>query len=261
MSGDFTILKYEIKRLLFRKRNIFLAAILVLYSNYITEMFLNTYEYMDRYLRVKYSWGYSQLICLPNDLLYAIMVLLCLSVYSQKEKRAREIITACKISTTRYYMLKGAAIFAVFILFSAIPIGYTFVRCYSFYHFYAYYKFIGPIFLFVVPGAIMVFGLSMISGKIYSKLPYFYIPIIIFMGERNFLKLPNILDICGNDFFISHWVYLIKLPRVNGVERAYIIPMDFLWSRIIYVVAGIVLFCLTFIRKERIMGKLIGTRV
>jgi len=229
-------LKYEVMRLAYNKKYFYMLLIESLFASYILMSFVSVGK--DGTAPFS-SWTYSEFLTYIGPLLSVILVLLCMSVFSEKEIAVRKIIFSAPLSESKYYLLKASAITAVLVFTASVPILLSFAYYAYYFNFYAYAEFLLPILLFLLPSQVLVLGLALVAGRINSRLLYLLLP-VLFMG---FFKMgfPVWFDLFGNNFLSRplRWylgVYEGPIP--------YILPGEFLYSRLILIFTGVGLLAL-----------------
>ena len=185
------------------------------------------------------KWTYSQFLTLIGPLLSSLLVLLCMSVFSEKEIAVRKIIFSAPLSESKYYLLKASAITAVFVFTASVPILLSFAYYAYYFNFYAYAEFLLPILSFLLPSHVLVLGLAMVAGRINSRLLYLLLP-VLFLGFF-YMGLPVWFDLFGNNFLT--WPLRLSLGVFEG-PIPYTLPGEFLYSRLIFIFAGVSLLAL-----------------
>ena len=231
------LLKYEIRRLIFTKKYFYMILLLTIWTmDVLMRLIINGFYYTAPFSQ----WSYSEFITLISPILLIILILLCTNIFSEKEISVKNIIYSTPISQEKYYIMKGGAVFIVFFLTTVLPIIISFVY-YAFLFEYTEYKyFIFPIILFIIPTSIFIFGFSIFIGKINNKLLYGLIPITIIIGCLNLRPLPVWMDVFGNNFLQDYALQLVLSS--NSDEVPFIIPNNFIYSRLIFTALGILLF-------------------
>lgn len=192
------------------------------------------------------KWTYSEFLSLIGPFLSVILVLLCMSVFSEKEAAVRNIIFSAPLSETKYYLLKASAITAVFLFAASLPILLSFVYYAHYFNFYAYAEFVQPLLLFLLPSQVFVLGLALAAGKINSRLLYPLLPLVLFLGFFN-PRFPVWVDIFGNNFL--SWPLRWYLGVMEG-PIPYTLPVYFLYSRLIFLFMGVALLALACRRSK-----------
>ncbi|BCZ46802.1 hypothetical protein psyc5s11_28690 [Clostridium gelidum] len=234
---NLVLLKYEIRRLILTKKFFYMILILCVWTvDVLMRLVINGFYYTAPFSQ----WSYSEFINLFSPILFIILILLCTSIFSESEKSVKNIIYSTPISESKYYIMKGCGVFVVFIITTIIPIVISFVYYAFLFEYTEYQYFILPILLFIIPTSLFIFGLSIFLGKINNKLLYALIPFTFIMGALNLRYLPVWIDVFGNNFVQDYGLHFIMGSDSDVVP--YIIPNDFLCSRLVLVALGILLF-------------------
>lgn len=235
--NNLILLKYEISRLIFTKKYFYMILILILWTiDMLMRIVITGFYYTAPFSQ----WSYSNFINLFSPILFIILILLCTGIFSESEKAVKNIIYSTPISEAKYYIMKGSAVFTVFIITTIIPITISFVYYAFLFEYTEYQYFIVPILLFIIPTGIFIFGLSIFLGKINNKLLYVLIPFTFIIGGLNLISIPVWVDVVGNNFVQNYGLHFILNNDSDVVP--YVIPSDFLCSRLLFVALGILLF-------------------
>ncbi|KAF5425524.1 MAG: hypothetical protein C5S44_00225 [Candidatus Methanocomedens sp.] len=229
-------LKYEVMRLAYNKKYFYMLLIESLFASYILMSFVSG----GKDGTAPFSkWTYSQFLTSIGPLLSIILVMLCISVFSEKEIAVRKIIFSAPLSESKYYLLKASAITAVLVFTASVPILLSFAYYAYYFNFYAYAEFLLPILLFLLPSQVLVLGLALVAGRINSGLLYLLLP-VVFLGSLA-MKFPVWFDLFGINFLS------LSLRRSLGVFEGpipYTLPGEFLYSRLIFIFVGVCLLAL-----------------
>ncbi|AKB54594.1 MULTISPECIES: hypothetical protein [Methanosarcina] len=237
------VLKYEVLRLAYNKKYFYMVLIESLFACYI----LMNFVFGGKDGTAPFSkWTYSEFLSLIGPLLSVILVLFCMSVFSEKEVAVRNIIFSTPLSEPKYYLLKASAITAVFVLAASLPILLSFAYYAHYFNFYAYAEFTLPLLLFLLPSQIFVLGLALAVGRFHSRLLYPLLPLVLFLGFFN-PRLPAWFDLFGNNFL--SWPLRWYLGVMEG-PIPYILPDDFLYSRLVFIFMGVVMFAFACRRSK-----------
>lgn len=242
--NNICLLKYEIRKLILNKKFFYMILILCVQT---LDMLMRVLV-RGTYNTAPFSqWTFSDFISHTNPMLLVILILMCTTVFSEKEKSARKIIFSTPISQSKYYILKASSIGIVMLITTLFPIIISFMYYGITFGYHGYGSFIKPLILFFFPTIIFMLGFSMVLGKINVKILYGLLP-FVFLGCSLNLSIPVWGDICGNNFlyiyqFISGF-YGSKGPIT------YTFPNDFIFSRVIFVIFGITLFIFVCRKKE-----------
>lgn len=233
--NSINIIRHETLRLIFNKKFFYMILVLGLYT---LDILLRLVT-LGSYGTAPFSeWSYSSFLTMVSPILTVILILLCTSVFSEKEIRARKIICSTPITQVKYYTIKTLSISLVFIAVALIPIIMSCLYYGIFFKYYTYSSFIKPILLFLIPSSILALGGCMFIGRLNLKLLYVMIP-FAYLNGLNF-RFPVWLDLYGNNFLLD-CTFLLWENNSSGIVP-YSIPPNFIISRIIFVFAGILFF-------------------
>lgn len=231
------LLKYEIRKLILTKKYFYMMLLLSIWTvDVLMRLIIDGFRYTAPFSQ----WSYTLFITLVSPVLLMILILLCTSIFSEREKAVRSIIYSTPIAEAKYYMMKGSAIAIVFIITAAIPILISFVYYAFLFEYTQYQYFIVPILLFMIPCSVFIFGLSIVLGRISGKLLYALAPLTFIIGTLNLHFVPRFLDLFANNFMNNYAIVFIT-ESVSKVVP-YVIPSDFIYSRIVFAFLGILLF-------------------
>jgi len=242
--NNLNILKYEIRRIVFSKTFFYMALIIFLFSyDILTRLIINGSDGTAPFSKL----SYSHFAAMMNPMLLSVLIFLSTSIFSEKELSVRKIIFSTPVSETRYHLIKGAATATDFIALSILPILASFVYYYYYFSFTSYSNFLVPIIAFMISPAIFIFGLSMAAGKISVKVLYVMVP-VVFLGGLFNTRIPVWFDLCGNNFLLDYRFIMASMDL--GKTMPYILPHNFILSRLIFAAFGIILFVLSCRRAE-----------
>lgn len=245
--NNINLLKYEIKRTIISKKYLYMILILMAFTyDSLTRLVMGGY-----YGTAPFSeWTYTFFIQLVSPLIMSIMIFIITNIFNEKELRARKILFSAPIPQSKYYMLKIVGLAVTFILTALVPIIMSFIYYKILFDFSQFLNFGKYIICFFVPTFIFLLGVSMVIGKISSKLLYGLIPIVFLLGTINTRSiLPLWLDIFGQHFFdISTFGELIG--RKSQVVL-FNLSNHFIYSRFIFIFLGVILLIYTSLKRER----------
>lgn len=234
---NLVLLKYEIRKLIFTKKYFYMMLLLIIWTvDILMRLIINGFRHTAPFSQ----WSYTEFINLVSPILLMILILLCTSIFSEREKAVRSIIYSTPIAEAKYYMMKGSAITIVFIITAAIPILISFVYYVFLFEYTQYQYFIVPILLFMIPCSVFIFGLSIVLGRISGKLLYALAPLTFIMGTLNLHFIPTWLDLFGNNLMNTYAISFIS--RIDSEVIPYVIPNNFIYSRVVFAFLGIFLF-------------------
>lgn len=243
LSNLLSVLKYEVLRLAYNKKYFYMALIESILACYVL---INLVSRGTDGTAPFSKWTYSEFLSLMGPFLSVVLILLCMSVFSEKEVAVRKIIFSAPLSETKYYLLKTSAIIAAFVLVASLPILLSFAYYAYYFNFYDYAEFLLPLLLFLLPSQVFVLGLALAAGRINSILLYPLLPLMLFLGFFN-PRFPAWVDLFGNNFL--SWPLRWYLGVMEG-PIPYTLPEDFLYSRLAFAFMGIFLLVLACRRSK-----------
>lgn len=241
----FYVIGYEFQQIVFTRKYFYILLLLAISSHMkLTRLLAHGTLGTPPFSQLSYASFLSS----TAPLLLLALVLLCAAVYSEKELAVRKILFSAPITHAEYLKFKGVAIAAAFLLATALPIAYSFVYFGWHFRFFRFDDFIHPILVFLLPSALFVFGLSMAAGRISITLVYGILPAIFVLGIFN-LDLPIWVDLCANNFLLDYQKTLFR--SLGSMKAVYHVPWDFLLSRGILAISGIILFAIACRRARQ----------
>jgi len=236
--NSISLIRHETKRLVFNKKFLYMILLLGLYTS---DILLRLVIYGEYGTAPFSKWSYSSFITMISPMLMIILILLCTSVFSEKEIKAKKIIYSTPITQVKYYIIKASSIFTAYMSAALIPIIVSFIYYGIFFKFYNYSSFIKPIIYFLIPSSILFLGVSMLIGRISLKLLYALIP-FAFLNGLNF-RFPVWIDLFGNNFLLDYGSIAWRNNFTGTIP--YNLPLDFILSRAVFICFGIILFMIT----------------
>lgn len=233
------IFNYELKQIIFSKKYFYINLILILYGFNKLNSNLSPYNPVG----IMTKWSYSDFVAGCNSFLIIFTVLLCIAVFSKNEEKVKNIIFSTKFSEKGYFFIKQISIFAAISISLLILVIGSFIWYGYYLNFYSYHQFLYPIFIFAFPSIIFIMGISMNIGRCSEKALYLLVPVLLIGTSLN-LRLPCWVDIAGNNT-----IFILNSFTVRGAEN-FILPMDFICSRLIMIGIGIIL-CIFACRRDR----------
>lgn len=242
---NLSLLKYEIRKLVFTKKYFYMILLLTIWTiDMLMRLVINGFCSTAPFSQ----WSYTDFITLFSPILLIILILLCTNIFSEREEAVKSIIYSTPVSEAKYYILKGSAVALVFIITAVIPVIISFVYYAFLFEYTQYQYFIVPILLFIIPCSVFIFGFSIFLGKINGKLLYALIPLIFIMGCLNLGSVPVWLDPFGNNFLEGYARVVIIISDSEVVP--YVIPSNFIYSRLVFIALGILLFAFSCKNKK-----------
>lgn len=239
------MIKHETRRLIFNKKYFYMLLILAVFTLDILLRLVIHGEYGTAPFS---KWSYSSFITMISPLLMIILVLLCTSVFCEKEMKIRKIIYSTPITQIKYYIIKAASIYIAFTISALVPIIMSFIYYGVLFKFYNYIVFVKPIAFFLIPISILSLGGFLFIGKMSIKLLYALIPFAFLSGLN--LGFPVWLDLYGNNFLLDYGFGLWRNNITGAVP--YNLPSNFMISRALFICFGIILFVITCKKSEAI---------
>ena len=239
------LIKYEVQRLIKSKKYFYMILMLVVTtSDILMRLVIDGF-----YGTAPFSkWSYSSFLTIICPILTIILILLCTKIFSEKEKRAEELIFSLPITSKKYYFIKEAAVLIIFIITLLIPITMSFVYYSYIFQYTEFLNFAEPAVLFIIPGSLFVFGLSVLIGRKSNKLLYGLIPFVFAAGMINFTGMPVWIDIFGNDY-LSEYGFLFVIES-NLSEVPFTMTGSFIYSRIFLSILGCIMIMLSIREKK-----------
>ena len=247
--NDLKIIGYELKRLIFSKYYIVLLVITGLFAYYVLsqKVILGT-----AYTAPFSQWSYSAYLCEMVPFLLVILLFFCTYVVSRRELRVRTITFSTPLPVFRYYLYKAAAILSGVLISGLLVIGFSFLFYILVFDYSDFAAFVGPVFLFLFPPLIFVFGLGMLLGSLNEMFLYVLIPFTFVLGNLG-VSLPVWLDLFGRSI-PDRQPFTLEAAASGDVP--FILPAGFWQSRLFWMVSGLALFGLMiFFENKKIQPK------
>lgn len=244
--NNLTVIKYEIQKLVFTKKYFYMILVLAVWTtDVLLRLVINGF-----YSTAPFSkWSYSEFMTLVCPIFSIIIILLCAEIFSEKEKNVTKIIFAAPLSKAKYYIIKEVSVFTVVIMTALLPVLLSFIYYIYIFGYSEFQNFIVPVFLFAAAQIIFIFGLAVFTGKINRKLLYVLAPVIFALGSINLSDISVFADIFGNDFLQTYGIQYIY--SCTGSQIDFIIPQNFIISRIIFVGFGIFFIVMSWMYKNK----------
>lgn len=224
------LFNYELKQIIYTKKYFYINLILILFGLNTLDGNLSPHNPVG----IVTKWSYSSFITSCNSFLIVFTAILCITIFSEKEEKVKNIIFSTKFSEKGYYLIKQLSIFTAITISLLILIITSFIWYGYYLKFYSFKDFLYPIFIFAFPAIIFTLGISMNLGRWSEKILYLLVP-LLFIGTALTLRLPCWVDIAGNNT-----IYVLNYFTVRGNED-FILPINFICSRLIMVGIGIIL--------------------
>lgn len=242
---DKVIMKYELKRLLFSKTFVTVLIITFFYAavNLNTEILQG-----DSGAAPFSSWSYCLFLCNMNTFLLMLLLLSGRELFSANEKRVWEVTSCTSLPRGKYLFTKYLALMCTYLIAAAGTIIISLLFYKIVFHTAAWQNFIIPVLVIWVPSAFFVFGVSIFTGSRNQVLFSIWI-IFVLLGSLINFNGPLFLDVFAKG-------YVTRMPAVLPVdisgEPVFRLSPDFIWSRVIFLAAGIFFYAVSM--KKRLSG-------
>ncbi|WP_027626303.1 hypothetical protein [Clostridium lundense] len=236
---DIKILKYELKRIIFSK---------IFVITFIIALF---FSMIDLYTKIIQGvsgtspfskWSYCKFLCDINTIMLLILMLTCTGLFSRNEERVREITSCTSLPQKKYLATKSLALFISYLIIAVCCILISLAFYKTTFSFINFQSFLLPILIILLPTFVFVFGTSMFLGSKSQILLYVWIPIVLILSLISFSSTPFI------DIFAKG--YVTYMPTVLSVdsfgEPVFSLSLDFIISRLIFTLVGMVLYVASF---------------
>lgn len=226
------IFKYELKRLIVNKFFFALLIITVLYSYQILsgDIIVGT-----AYTAPFSGWSYGMYLSYILPLLLTTVLFFITFMYSNQEKRVKQLTFATPVDPLKYGVIKCSAMAAGYVIISLSVIVLSFIFYGRIFKFYEFADFLAPILITLIPGLLFVFGLGLILGGVQSNILYALMIGVLLLG---FLPFPAFADLYGGHFFST---YPLKLPVGLDGEPAFSLPASFIIGKILFSAIGLLM--------------------
>jgi hypothetical protein len=225
-------LKYELKRLILNKFFFALLAVTVLYSYQILSG--------DIIVGIAYTapysgWSYGMYLADVLPLLLITLLFFITFLYSNQEKRVKQLTLATPVSPLKYAVVKCSAMAIGYFVISLSVIALSMIFYGVIFEFYGFTAFLVPMLITLIPSMLFIFGVGLLAGSVQSNLLYVLMLFVLLIG---YIPLPPFADLYGGHLFST---YPLKLPVGLDGEPLFSLPVSFLLGRIFYSVTGVIL--------------------
>jgi hypothetical protein len=236
---EIKILKYDLKRIVFSKLFVITFIIELFYSviNLYTEIIQGvsgTSPFSQ--------WSYCKFLCDINAIMLLILMLSCTELFSRNEQRVKEITSCTAMPPKKYLATKSLALIISYIIVAICCILISVVFYKTTFHFTSFQNFLMPILIILLPTFAFVFGTSMFLGSKSQTLLYAWIPVVLILSLMSFHSTPFI-DISAKG-------YITDMPTVLPVDKlgepVFRLSFDFIMSRLLFTLVGVVLYVASF---------------
>jgi hypothetical protein len=244
---EIKILKYELKRIIFSKMFVITFIIALLFS------VINLYTAIIQGISgtAPFSqWSYCKFLCDINTIMLLILMFSCTGLFSRNEQRVREITSCTSLPPKKYIATKILALFISYLIIALCCILISFVFYKTTFDFTNFQNFLMPIIIILFPTFMFAFGTSIFLGSKNQSLLYAWIPIVLLLSLINFSSTPFI------DIFSKGYItYMPTILPVDSLgEPVFSLSLDFIMSRLLFTLIGMVLYRASF-RKLSITVK------
>ncbi|MPQ34042.1 hypothetical protein E4V42_21850 [Clostridium estertheticum] len=242
---DIKILKYELKKIIFSEMFAITFIIALLFSaiNLYTEIIQGVSG------TAPFSkWSYCKFLCDINTIMLIILMLSCTGLFSRNEQRVREITSCTSLPQKKYLATKSLALFISYLIIAICCILISLAFYKMTFNFTNFQNFLLPILIILLPTFVFVFGTSMFLGSKSQTLLYAWIPIVLILSLISFNSTPFI------DIFAKGYVtYMPTVLPVDSLgEPIFSLSSDFIMSRLLFTLVGMVLYVASF---NKLSGK------
>jgi len=170
------------------------------------------------------------------------LMLLCTDIFSKNEQRVREITSCISLPQKKYIATKNLAIFISYLIILVCCILISLVFYKTTFNYTNFQSFLLPSLVILLPTFVFVLGMSMFLGSKSQILLYVWIPIVLLLSLIGFSSMP----FC--DIFAKGYItYMPKVLPVDSLgEPVFRLSLDFIMSRLILTLIGVVLYIYPF---------------
>ncbi|GAA0115033.1 hypothetical protein [Clostridium senegalense] len=238
------ILKYELKRIIFSKMFMITFIIALFFSviNLYTEIIQGVSG------TAPFSkWSYCKFLCDINTIMLLILMLSCTGFFSRNEQRVREITSCTSLPQKKYLATKSLALFISYLIIAVFCILISLVFYKTTFNFANFLNCLLPSLIILLPTFVFIFGTSMFLGSKSRTLLYAWIPIVLILSLISFNSTPFI------DIFAKGYVtYMPTVLPVDSLgEPVFSLSFNFIMSRLIFTLVGMVLYVASFKKISR----------
>lgn len=235
---DIKILKYELKRIIFSKMFVITFIIALFFT--VIDLYTKIIQGVSGTAPFS-QWSYCRFLCDINIIMLLMLMLSCTGLFSN-EQRVREITSCTSLPQKKYLAAKSLAMFISYIIIAVccILISLTFYK--TTFNFTNFQNFLLPILIILLPTFVFVFGTSMFLGSQSQTLLYAWIPIVLILSLISFNSTPFI------DIFAKGYVtYMPAVLPVDSLgEPVFSLSFDFIMSRVLFTLVGMILYVASF---------------
>ncbi len=234
-----TVFKYEIKRLLFSKEYLLLLFVTSIYCvSLLRSMVLYGVNYTAPFSRLTFFTYCASLA----PFLFILLLVLCARQFKASERGAEAIIKATPMPLHVFRLLRYGSISLAFLIATALPV----IACFVFYRLVFDYTVVGPLLglgvLFLLPPAILLFGVAMLLGSRRTEAIYILLAAVLVVSLFQIL-LPSVFDIIGN----------VATQKLNTGAYDYAVTPAFIRGRVFLALIGIVLIVFSTLQSKKLL--------
>ncbi|MFA9463097.1 MAG: hypothetical protein ACERKN_02285 [Velocimicrobium sp.] len=233
------ILKYELKRIIFSKMFVITFIIALFFS--VINLYTKIIQGVSGTAPFS-QWSYCKFLCDINTIMLLILMLSCTGLFSRNEQRVKEITSSTPLPQKKYLTTKSLALFISYLIIALCCILISLAFYKTTFNFTNFQNFLLPILIILLPPFVFVFGMSMFLGSKSQTLLYAWIPIVMILSLISFNSTPFI------DIFAKG--YVTYMPTVLPVDRigepVFSLSFDFIVSRLLFTLVGLVLYVASF---------------
>ncbi|OPJ64791.1 hypothetical protein [Clostridium oryzae] len=235
------ILKYELKRLIFSRMFVITFIIALFFS--VLDLYTQIIQGVSGTAPFS-KWSYCKFLCDINTIMLLIFMLSCTGLFSRNEQRVREITSCTSLPQKKYLATKCFALFISYLIIALCCILISLAFYKTTFNFRSFQNFLLPMLIILLPTFVFVFGTSMFLGSKGQTLLYAWIPIVLILSLISFNKAPFI------DIFAKGYVtYMPTVLPVDSIgEPVFRLSLNFIVSRFVFILVGMVLYMTSFKR-------------
>lgn len=244
--NKYKIFHYELRRVIFAKGYVFLLILILLYSSYtiktsVLHGYANTAPFSE--------WSFIQYLLSITPFLSTILLFYLSKLYSPSEKKVMNITSSMKFSGPLYFFIKISVVAIAYLFATLLALIVCFIFYGKVFGFYDYKNFMSCILLVLIPQLVLILGIGLWISKINYNFSYVLIALIFILSLKNDTS-SYYLDFLGSS--------IMKIPMnqipVKGVI-AYVIPNDYIVSRVLFSIIGISLILIGCMRYNMVRGE------
>jgi hypothetical protein len=237
------ILKYELKKIIFSKMFVITFIIALFFT--VIDLYTEIIQGVSGTAPFS-QWSYCKFLCDINTIMLLILMLSCTGLFSRNEQRVREITSCTSLPQKKYLATKSLALFISYIITGVCCILISLAFYKTTFEFTNFQNFFIPSLIILLPTFVFAFGTSMFLGSKSQTLLYAWIPIVLILSLISFNSTPFA------DIFAKG--YVTSMPAVLPVdslgEPVFRLSFDFIMSRLLFTLVGMVLYVASFKKRS-----------